>query len=212
MTPFKSIFLFSFLLISCNRHKRSECNFIRTNFYSTGKVQLILSLNSDSIKNGECFYFNEFGFLDSSVNFSNGILQGLKRRYYDNQTDTYEYQNGNLVSYCVYDSLNYLKYKTPLDFKKVGKPQLTFLNHRNYAQQDCWDTFTIKTDGLPPYNLVISVKTGTFRFVNDTTFSIKPPKQVKDLHQVILLIAARQNISDTIAKPVLIDSIAIPVK
>lgn len=212
MTRFTLISIIYFFLTSCNQSKKDDCNFIKTQFYSTGKIQYIFSLKSDTIKNGECFYFNEYGFLDSSMTFSNGILQGLKRIYYDNETDTYNYNNGRLISHCVYDSLNNLVYKTPLDINKVGKTQIIFFSKRNYFGQDMKDTFTITNEGLPPYNRRLSVTGAIIEHLYDTTFSIRTSKHFADLKKVIIKVSARQNISDTTENAVLIDSIVIPIR
>lgn len=212
MTRLTLICIIYFSLTSCNQSKKDNCNFIKTQFYPTGKIQNILSLKSDTIKNGECFYFNEYGFLDSSVTFSNNILQGLKRIYYDNETDTYDYSNGRLISHCVYDSLNDLVYKTPLDINKVGKTQINFFSKRIYFDQDKKDTFTITNEGLPPYNRSLSVTGAIIEHLYDTTFSIRTSKHYADLKKIIIKVSARQNISDTTENGVLIDSIVMPVR
>lgn len=60
------------------------------------------------------------------MTFSNGTLEGLKKIYYDNETDVYEYKKGSLIKHFVYDSLNVLKYETPLDIKKIGVTHIAF--------------------------------------------------------------------------------------
>jgi|GEM_PF-2876297 len=206
------LFILTLGLTNCQQSKSGNYNTIKTEFYSTGKIKSIVSLNSDNINNGECFYFNEYGFLDSSETFSNGILQGVKRIFYDNETDTYNYNNGTLISHSVYDSLNHLLYKTPIDINKVGKTQIIFLSGRNYFDQDKRDTLTITNEGLPPYNRSFSVTGAIIEPLHDTTFTIRSSKHHNDLKRVIIKVSAKQNISDTTEKGILIDSIVIPVR
>jgi hypothetical protein len=209
LTFFFLIFLFG---TSCNQSKKDNCNFVVTQFYPTGKIQNILSLNNDSIKNGECFYFSEHGFLDSSVTFSNGILQGVKRIYYDNGTYTYRYKNGNLISHCEYDSLNNLLYKTPIDVNEIGKTKITFFSGRNYFNQDKCDSITVTNEGLPLYNKRISVTGAILGPLQDSSFTIRALKHHNDFTRIVLKVFARQNIRDTTEKGILIDSTIIPVK
>src|SRR6185312_8223913 len=212
MTRLTLIYIIYFSLTSCNQSKEFDCNFIKTEFYPTGKIQDILSLNEKNIKNGECFYFNEYGFLDSSVTFSNGTLKGLKRIYYVNETDTYEYDNGNLISHCIYDSLNALKYKTPLDIKKIGITHIAFSNQRNYFDTSKIDTFTITTEGLPLYNRGLTVSGATIEHgKNDSTFTIRINHHFKVSKQIKLWITVRQNIDDSTEIPTIIDSTLIPI-
>ena len=212
MTRLTLICIIYLSLTSCNQSEKDNCNFIKTQFYSTGKIQSILSLKNDTIKNGECFYFNEYGFLDSSVIFSNDIRHGLKRIYFDNETDKYDYNNGNLISYCKYDSLNNLVYKTPLDLNKVGKTQIIFFSKQNYFDQHKMDTLTITNEGLPTYNRGISVTGAIIAPLNDTTFTLRSTKHHGDLKSVIIKVSAIQHLSDTVENGVLIDSTVIPVK
>ena len=207
------IFLIFLCGISCNHTKNGDCNFIKTEFYPTGKIRDILSLDSREIKNGQSFFFNEYGFLDSSLTFSNGTLEGLKKIYYDNETDVYEYKNGSLIKHFVYDSLNVLKYETPLDIKKVGITHIAFSNHRNYFDTSKVDTFTITTEGLPAYNRGLMVAGATIeRVKNDSTFTLKINSYLKASKKVKIWITARQDIRDTTENAITIDSAIIPMK
>ena len=212
MTRLPFIFIIFFCMASCKQSIKDDCNRIKTEFYSTGKIQDILSLNNKNLKNGECFYFNKNGFLDSSVTFSDGILQGMKRDFYNDGSGIDKYDNGSLISHSVYDSSNILIYKTPLDIKTVGKTQIKFFSNRNYVDQNKIDTFSISNAGLPYYNRGISVIGAIIKAVGDTTFSIRTTKHSKELNQIIIKVLARQNISDTTDKGILIDSTVIPVK
>ena len=208
-----SLLLFLVLgLTNCNQSKERSCNFIKTELYETGKIKTLLSVNSSNIRNGECFYFGETGFLDSSVTFSNDILEGLKKIFYDVETYTYEYHNGHLIKSCVYDSLNVLKYQTPLDIKKIGKTQLNFFSKQNFIEQNKVDTFTIANAGLPPYNRSLAVIGAVINSINDHTFTIRTSKHTTNLKPVTLWVKARQNISDSTDRGVLVDSITIRVK
>jgi hypothetical protein len=213
MTRLTIIFLIFICGTSCNHSKKDDCNFIKTEFYSTGKIRDILSINSRGIKNGESFYFNEYGFLDSSLTFSNGTLDGLKKIYYDNETDVYNYKNGSLIKHFVYDSINFLKYETPLDIKKIGITHIAFSNHRKYFDTSKVDTFTITTEGLPSYNRGLMVTGATIeRVKNDSTFTLRINSYLKTSKKVKIWITARQDISDTTEKAITIDSAIIPMK
>ena len=213
MTRLTFIFLIFLCSTSCNNSKKADCNFIKTEFYSTGKIRDILSLDSHGVKNGLSFYFNGYGFLDSSLTFSNGILEGLKKIYYDNETDVFEYKNGNLIKRFIYDSLNNLKYETPLDIKKIGITHVAFSNHRNYFDTSKVDTFTITTEGLPLYNRGMTVSGATIQHgKNDSTFTIKINNHFKVSKQIKLWITVRQNIDDSTEVSTIIDSTLIPIK
>jgi hypothetical protein len=213
MTRLTIIFLIFLCGTSCNHSKNGDCNFIKTEFYPTGKIRYILSIDSRGIKNGQSFFFNEYGFLDSSLTFSNGTLEGLKKIYYDNETDVYEYKKGSLIKHFVYDSLNVLKYETPLDIKKIGVTHIAFSNHRNYFDTSKVDTFTITTEGLPFYNRGLIVTGANIeRVQNDSTFTLRISSNSKGSKKVKIWITARQDISDTTENPIIIDSAIIPMK
>ena len=204
-------FILTLGLTNCQQSKNIDCNTIKTEFYSTGKIKNIVSLNSENFKNGECFYFNEYGFLDSSMTFSNGILQGLKRIFYENETDIFKYNKGRLISFSVYDSSNVLEYQTPLNIAKVGKTVLKFFSNRDYFDRNKEDTFTISNAGLPLANRRFSVQGGAIEHLRDSTFSIKPSKLLKDSNRIIIKVFARRNLSDS-EYGILIDSVVLPVK
>jgi hypothetical protein len=207
------LFLLTLGLTNCRQSKNCNCNTIKTEFYPTGKIKNIISLNSDNLKDGESFHFNEYGLLDSSLTFSNGTLDGFKKIYYDNETDVYEYKNGSLIKHFVYDSLNVLKYETPLDIKKIGITHIAFSNHRNYFDTSKVDTFTITTEGLPAYNRGLMVSGATIEHVkNDSTFTLKINSYLKVSKKVKIWITARQDISDTTENAITIDSAIIPMK
>jgi len=212
MRPLLLFILLILGLTNCNQSKENDSNVIKTVFHETGKIKTILSLNSKGNQNGQSFYFNEYGFLDSTVTFSNGIIDGIKKIFYDAQIDTYEYEKGNLLSHSVYDSLNKLLYKTPLDITKVGKTQIRFFSNHNYIDQSKIDTFTITNEGLPPYNRQLEVSGAIIERLHDTTFTIRTSKHFADLKQIVLKILARQNVSDTTEKGIVIDSLLIPAK
>ena len=212
MRPLLLLFLLTLSLTNCNLSTEKDCNVIKTDFYETGKLKRILSLNPKGFKNGESFYFNEYGFLDSSVTFRNDILDGIKKIFYDAEIYTYQYDKGNLLSHSVYDSLNMLLYKTPLDINKVGKTQIKFFSNRNYIDQSKIDTFTITNEGLPPYNRRLEVSGAIIEHLHDKTFTIRTSKHFADLKQIFLKVFARQNVSDTTEKGIVIDSLIIPAK
>ena len=133
----------------------------------------------------ENLFFNEYGFLDSSLTFSNGTLEGLKKIYYDNETYVYKYKNGSLIKHFVYDSLNVLRYETPLDIKKIGITHIAFSNNRKYFDTTKVDTFTITTEGLPAYNRGLMVSGATIeRLKNDSTFTLKINSYLKSSKKV----------------------------
>ena len=205
------ILLFS--LLNCNRSINKKSNIILKTYYSPEKIKDITSLNSDSLKNGECFYFNEDGSLDSNVTYSNGRLNGLRSLYYPHVgIFTYEYHNDWLSKFRRYDTMNLLIYETPINLKQISKPTYEFKSKRNYFDQDKIDTIRIITKGLPPVNRGISTECVCFlpyRDGNkDESFIAKGFHHNKDLKEVKVY----QNFGDTSEVPTLFDSLTIPAK
>ena len=202
-----------FGLTNCNHSTKSDKNIIQTNFYSTAKVKSIISLNSDSVKNGECFYFDEDGYIDSSVTFLNGTLDGLRKLYYaDYGIYTYEYKKGLLSKSKFYDTLNILRYETPLDLKSIAKMTYNFSSNRSYFDQDKVDTITIITKGLPYYNRGISIIGALFTRNDAESYIIKTSKHSNDLKEIKIKVEIFQHLGDTTEIPILFDSLSIPVR
>ena len=198
--------------ISCTDLKPVNKNFITKKLYSSGKIQAILSLNSDSLKNGESFYLDENGYLDSSVEYINGKRNGFLNKYYDIGIYSYEFRNDTLIKERYYDSLNQLLVETPIDIKKVGRTKIKFTGNHNYFDPTKVDTLEIFNEGLPPGNRSLSVIGAIIEHINDNTFTIRTSKEFKDLKEVILKISIRQNLGDTTEVPVPFETISIPLK
>ena len=96
------------------------------------------------------------------MTFLNGTLDGLRKLYYaDYGIYTYQYKKGLLSKSKFYDTLNILRYESPLDLKSIAKMTYNFSSNRSYFDQDKVDTITIITKGLPYYNRGISITGAT---------------------------------------------------
>ncbi len=165
------------------------------------------------VKNGECFYFDEDGNIDSSVTFLNGKLDGVRKLYHLSYgTYTYEYKNGLLSKYKFYDTLDILRYESPLNLKSIAKTTYKFKSNRNYFDQDKIDTITIINDGLPYYNRGISIIGALFSRYNEESYIIKTSKHFKDLKEIKIKVEIFQHLGDSTEIPILFDSISIPAK
>ena len=202
-----------FCLTSCNQPKQENKNIIVTTFYSTARVKEILTLNKDSVKDGISFYFDEDGFMDSSVEYKNGKLNGIKNKYYaDYGIYSYEYKNDTLICHKVYDTLNELKYQTPLDIKNIGKTKFYFKSNRNYFDQDTGDTITIINSRLPNYNRGISFTGAIISRINDNEYGIRTSKHYDDLKEIKLKVSIFQHLGDTTEVAMIFDTLSIPAK
>ncbi|MBL0145409.1 MAG: hypothetical protein IPP48_06280 [Chitinophagaceae bacterium] len=213
MRQFLSYSFIYFFLTSCTQPKQDEKNIIVKTFYSTARIKEILSLNKDSLKDGICFYFNEDGYLDSSVEYKTGKLDGIKNKYYpDYGIYSYEYKNDTLICHKMYDTLNELKYQTPLDIKSIGKTEFYFKSNRNYFDQDKVDTITIINSGLPYYNRGISITGAIISRITDREYSIRTSKHFDDLKEIKIQVFIKQHLGDTTEVPFIFDTFSIPVK
>lgn len=198
---------------SCTQTKQEDKNIIVKSFYSTARVKEILSLNKDSIKNGISFHFNEDGYLDSSVEYKNGKLNGIKNKYYpDYGIYSYEYRNDTLIYHKVYDTLGELKYQTPLDLAKIGKTTYYLRSKRNYIDMGKGDTITIINNGLPYYNRGVSFTGVLFSRINENEYGLRTLNLGDPLKEIKIRISIFQHLGDTTEVPIVFDSLAIPVK
>ena len=202
-----------FLLTSCNHPKSEDKNIVLRTFYSTARVKQIISLNKDSVKDGISFYFDEDGYIDSSVEYKNGKLNGIKNKYYkDYGIYSYEYKNDILIYHKVFDTLNVLKYQTPLDVKNIGKTKFNFKSNRNYFDQDKSDTITIINNGLPNYNRGISFTGAIISRIDDNSYKISTSKHYDNLKEIKLKVSIYQHLGDTTEVPIIFDTLTIPAK
>ena len=198
---------------SCTQPKQGTKNIIVKTFYSTARVKEIISLDKDSVKDGISFYFDEYGYIDSSVEYKSGKLNGVKNKYYpDYGIYSYEYKNDTLIFHRVYDTLNELKYQTPLDIKSIGKTKYYLKSNRNYFDQDKRDTITIVNSGLPNYNRGFSFTGAIFSRINDNVYSIRTLKHYDDLKEIKIKVLIFQHLGDTTEVPIIFDSLSIPIK
>ncbi|MBN8835644.1 MAG: hypothetical protein J0I09_00140 [Sphingobacteriia bacterium] len=202
-----------FFLTSCTQPNNDNKNIIIKTFYSTARVKEIISLNNDSLKDGISFYFNKGGYIDSSVEYKNGKLNGVKNKYYaDYGIYSYEYKDDRLIYYKVYDTLNKLKYQTPLDIKSIGKTKYYFKSNRNYFDQDKVDTITIINSGLPSYNRSILFSNAIISPINDNEYQIRAPERNSNLKEIKLKVSIFQHLGDTTEAPIIFDTLLIPVR
>lgn len=108
----KNIYLFilCYCFLSCSNNEgqifvEENGHMFLLNYDENGVLRLKQSLDSDSIQNGSCFYFNEAGVLERKLEFVDGIVQGIDSGYYESGRVRYWAYliNGKYV----YDSYEY---------------------------------------------------------------------------------------------------------
>ena len=199
-------------LTNCKQKKIQE-HHIQTKFYSTARVKEILVLNYQNVKDGKCFYFDENGYLDSTVEYSNGIVEGYKNKYYEKYGRySYEYKNGIQVKERFYDTLDVLRYETPLDMRGISKTEIYINSNKNYIDRNHGDTVRIINKGLPSYNRELLIDEGSIQRLDQDTYIIKPNKDHPKRGEFNLIISVRQNLSDSTEKSIPFDTTIIKVK
>lgn len=199
-----------FLFTECNDTNTSDIK--KTTLYSNGIVKNVLSLTRSGIKNGECIYYDKYGTKDSSVIYSNGIKNGLKKVY--SSYGRYEnfYKNGVLINHKEYNSLNVLKYETPLNIKSLSKTTYKLLSNRNYLDKHKTDTIVIINKTLPTYNRAIGIIGPLSRPLGDDSFIIGKTDHFHDFKFLKIYIRVHQNTGDSTEIPTPLDTLNIKVK
>lgn len=202
--------VYIFCLTNCNQ---ADIRVIKKKtFYANGKIKNVLSLTPDSIKDGECIYFDEYENKDSSVTFSNGILDGLKQVYskYGHYTDVYK--NGILINHKEYDSLNVLKYETPLNINNLSKTTYKFASNRTYLDKNKTDTLVIINESVPTYNRGIEIVGPLSQPLGDDSFIIGATNHFHDFKILKIFVKLYQHTGDSTEIPTTLDTIRITVK
>ncbi|MDI3319850.1 toxin-antitoxin system YwqK family antitoxin [Pinibacter soli] len=141
-------------------------------FYPDGTLKERGYTNTEGLKNGVFMYYAEDGFLDSSITFKNGKLNGPKNVYSVNHAMfTSEFFNGRLVSQTVFDSLNNITFKYPLQLKDKPKTTYHFASGRNYYEKGTADTLTI-SNGVPYGNQFVNFPGARVRPIKNFSWEI----------------------------------------
>jgi hypothetical protein len=146
-------FLIICCLFSCNQTiiVKETGNTLIKNLYPNGIIKEIISLNSHDIKNGESFYFDEKGKMDSSVTFLNGKRNGIKNKYFSaDGIYQSQYINDTIVCKKIYDSLGVLAYVDPLDVNQFAPIEAKLSNGKNYVVYNESDTLLLLNDSNIP--------------------------------------------------------------
>jgi len=207
-----------FYLTGCNgtteiNQKGSDTIIHKKAYYSTGQLKELISLNRDSVKDGLTTFYDSLGKIDSTENYQNGILNGIKTFYGLDRKIEYYFITGALYSLKVFDTLGNLKYQSPVDPTLVKKPYVKLQSGRSYLPKDALDTIVIITKGIPPYNRVIGFMGATQTKISDSSFSIvSSSKMLRKYKFMTIIISYTNDIEDELAKPVFVDSAFIPIK
>jgi hypothetical protein len=194
-------FLIICCLFSCNQPPivKETGNTIVKNLYPNGIIKEIISLNKDSVRNGESFYFDENGKMDSSVTFLNGKYNGIKNKYFSEYgIYEYDYINDTAVSKKIYDTLGVLVSIEPLDISKFPPLIAVLSNNKNYVVRNETDTLLLQNDyDIPAFNTAITSIGATFKRLksngNDLVFTTS---RCSKMGSVTIMFSLYSNIDD----------------
>jgi hypothetical protein len=142
-------------------------------YYSTGKVKFQGKFTEEGLKNGEFIYYASDGSVDSSITFKKGKLDGLKKIYFsDNDIFYFDYKNNKLLSHKIYDSINQVKYISPIDIKRIPKTTFQFASGRDFYDHNKTDTLTVN-QVVPYMNQNVYFPGATVRAIGRYSWEIK---------------------------------------
>jgi len=204
---------FLFIFLQC-RQQPSDKGIVIKSYYDNGKLKDSITLNTDSLKNGKCFYFDDEGDLDSTVTFLNGKRNGLKSKFFGEYgVYTYNYINDTLFEERNYDTLNRLIYIAPLDVNNLPKTTYKLLSNSASVDKIKGDTISLITPGLPSFNRGLNIIGATFRNLKEeNTYEIRTTKQIDSSKNVFILVKIYDRWIGEDQIPTRIDTLIIPVK
>jgi hypothetical protein len=142
-------------------------------YYSSGNIKEKVSLNQLGVKNGKAFFYSENGYLDSTVIFKNGKINGLKKIFHiDGDVIFMDYSEDSLIRHRVYNKFNKLKYESPLNLKRVPRTTFKFSSGRKYFDTKSFDTLIINKD-VPLLNLSVYFPGAKVYKIDNYTYVIK---------------------------------------
>ena len=208
-----SLLLFNVIACNTNRNQDKETHILKKTFYSNGKLKEVISYNTKNQKDSTSTYYIEFGNSDSTLNYMDGTL--TKVIYNLNAVYKDLYKNNLLIRRNIYDTMNILKYSSPLNTSNISKTKFWFKSGRVFFDQNKTDTITIINTGLPYYNRGIGFKGVIFSRLTDTSYILRKDIKFKKLKEIKIYVLVYQNLGEfpevsTIGQ--LFDSISIPLK
>ncbi|MBS0646470.1 MAG: hypothetical protein JSR97_07755 [Verrucomicrobia bacterium] len=211
------LFIFIFYLTSCNEtvkpnHKVVDSHNYKKTYYSSGQLKELISLNSESIKEGLTTFYDSTGRIDSTENYLDGKLNGIKTFYGLDRKIEYHFENDTLYSLHLFDTLENLKYQSPINTSLLEKPFFKLKSGNNYLVENKVDTIEIITKGIPYYNRLIGFYGATYKRISDSSYIVFLNKLVKRNRLVKITIAYINDLEDKSEKPIIYDSILIPIK
>ena len=174
----------------------------------------MISYNIDGLKDSVSEYYDEDGYLDSSINYINGKINGIKLYYEDGGTFENLYKNDSLISKNWYDSSDVLKYSLPVNITNVSHTTIKFSSGRNYFDPNKTDTLELFNKGLPPFNRSITVSKGISlkHLSGDSSYLITCSDKFKNLKEIKIVIGIVQNLEHPLSNEVKFDSVYIKVR
>ena len=212
------LLLFLLIFISCTNSpsiKRTQevQHKVKKIFYSPGKLKQLISYNLDGLRDSISEYYNRDGYLDSSMNYSNGKLNGIKFYYENGGTFKNIYRSDSLIQQNWYDSTDILKYSLPVSIATVSKTRIKFSSGRDYFDTTKTDTIEFFNKGLPPFNRMVTISKGiSLKHLNDSSYIIKLSPNSEALREIKVVTAIAQNFENPLSNQILFDSIYINVK
>jgi hypothetical protein len=170
-----SIGFFIFLIIiSCITKINSEPprHILKEKYYQSGKIKAIIAYNNMGLKDSISSFYNESGKLDSSIEYSNGKLNGRSTYHNDYRTIIKIYKDNSLICFSAYD-FDDLAYQYPLDTNLFKESKIRLLSGRNYFDKTKSDTLLLVLSGIPRENRMLSIYGGAFIRLSDTTWAIR---------------------------------------
>ena len=210
--------LFLLMLMSCTnsppiRKTQEVRHKVKKIFYSPGVIKQLISYNLDGLRDSISEYYDKDGYLDSSMNYSNGKLNGIKFYYGDGGTFKNIYRSDSLIQQNWYDSTNILKYSLPVNIAAVSKTRIKFSSGRDYFDTTKTDTIEFFNKGLPPFNRMVTISKGiSLKHLNDSSYIIKLSNNSEPLREIKIVTAIAQNFENPLSNHILFDSIYINVK
>ena len=209
-----------FYLTSCNETVKPnnkvvvDSHIYKKTYYSSGHLKELISLNSDSIKDGRTTFYDSTERIDSTENYLKGKLNGIKTIYGLDRKIEYHFENDTLYSLYLFDTLGNLKYQSPIDQNLLEKPFIKFKSGRDYLLLNKLDTLEIITKGMPPYNRVLTFSKGSNSTrLNDSTYSVFTTNKMRKQNKIItIVISYVDDIEDENEKPNIFDTVFIATK